>query len=106
MSSVKCETCGTECNDSFRGCYHHPPEARSAWIVCGGCKDSWQLQCENGQSIKAKGHCIRCQISREAKRYRWLRDNKHLGMWWSVQGPEDRNENIDADIDDAMLNGV
>ena len=37
-----------------------------------------------------------------ANRYVWLRDNKHLDTWWSVQGPEDRKKNIDADIDAAM----
>jgi hypothetical protein len=37
-----------------------------------------------------------------AERYRWLRDNKHLDAWWSVAGPIDRCENIDADIDGAM----
>lgn len=39
----------------------------------------------------------------DAERYRWLRDNKHLDIWWSVDGPEDRCENIDADVDEAML---
>lgn len=38
----------------------------------------------------------------DALRYRWLRDNKHLDGWWSVEGPEDRAENIDSDIDTAM----
>lgn len=38
----------------------------------------------------------------DARRYRWLRDNKHLDIWWSVDGPEDRCDNIDADIDAAM----
>lgn len=39
---------------------------------------------------------------RDALRYRWLRDNKHLDVWWSVDGPEDRCANIDADIDAAI----
>jgi len=38
----------------------------------------------------------------DARRYRWLRDNKHLDIWWSVEGPEDRCDNIDADIDAAI----
>lgn len=38
----------------------------------------------------------------EAVRYRWLRDNNHLNIWWSVDGPKDRCANIDADIDAAM----
>lgn len=39
----------------------------------------------------------------DAARYRWLRDHRHLDMWWSVSGPKDRCENIDADIDAAMI---
>lgn len=42
------------------------------------------------------------EIEKQAARYRWLRDNKHLDIWWSVQGPKDRCANIDADIDAAM----
>jgi hypothetical protein len=42
-------------------------------------------------------------IEKDAIRYRWLRDNKHLDQWWSVQGPKDKSDNIDADIDAAML---
>lgn len=38
----------------------------------------------------------------DARRYRWLRDNKHLDIWWSVEGPKDRCDNIDADIDAAI----
>jgi len=38
----------------------------------------------------------------DAGRYRWLRDSGHLDMFWSVEGPEDRCDNIDADIEDAM----
>lgn len=38
----------------------------------------------------------------DASRYRWLRDNKHLDIWWSVSGPNDRCENIDMDIDEAI----
>lgn len=38
----------------------------------------------------------------DAKRYQWLRDHKHLDIWWSVDGPKDRCENIDGDIDAAM----
>lgn len=40
----------------------------------------------------------------DAERYRWLRDNKYLDIWWSVAGPKDRCANIDADIDEARLN--
>ena len=43
------------------------------------------------------------ELEQQAARYRWLRDNKHLDIWWSVEGPEDRCDNIDADIDSAML---
>lgn len=39
---------------------------------------------------------------RDGVRYRWLRDNGHLDVWWSVEGPADRCANIDADIDTAM----
>lgn len=39
---------------------------------------------------------------KQAARYRWLRDNKHLDVWWSVEGPSDRCDNIDRDIDEAM----
>lgn len=42
------------------------------------------------------------ETEKQAARYRWLRDNKHLDAWWSVQGPKDRRANIDADIDNAM----
>ena len=38
----------------------------------------------------------------DAGRYRWLRDSGHLNMFWSVDGSEDRRDNIDADIEDAM----
>ena len=41
-------------------------------------------------------------LESDAKRYRWLRDNKHLDVWWSVEGPKDRCNNIDSDIDTAM----
>lgn len=41
-------------------------------------------------------------LAADARRYRWLRDNKHLDRWWSVSGPNDRCDNIDADIDEAM----
>lgn len=37
----------------------------------------------------------------DAERYRWLKEQGHLNSWWSVQGPEDRSKNIDADIDTA-----
>jgi len=40
---------------------------------------------------------------KDAKRYRWLRDNKHLDRWWSVEGPGDRCANIDQDIDNAIF---
>lgn len=33
---------------------------------------------------------------------RWLRDNKHLDIWWSVDGNKDRCKNIDDDIDQAI----
>jgi len=38
----------------------------------------------------------------DAGRYRWLRNSGHLDAFWSVEGPEDRRDNIDADIEDAM----
>ncbi len=41
-------------------------------------------------------------MERDALRYRWLRDNKHLDIWWSVEGNSDHNQNIDDDIDEAM----
>lgn len=42
---------------------------------------------------------------RDGERYRWLRDNGHLDIWWSVSGPKDRCANIDADIDAARREG-
>jgi hypothetical protein len=42
------------------------------------------------------------ELEPDAIRYRWLRDNKHLDIWWSVSGPSDRAQNIDADIDAAI----
>ena len=42
------------------------------------------------------------ETKKQAARYRWLRDNKHLDAWWSVQGPKGRCANIDADVDNAM----
>lgn len=48
---------------------------------------------------------VECEkLRKDAERYRWLRDNGHLNIWWSVEGPEDRCDNIDADIDEAMNN--
>lgn len=44
----------------------------------------------------------RIKLIRDAERYCWLRDNGHLDMFWSVQGPSDKAANIDADIDEAM----
>lgn len=41
-------------------------------------------------------------LKSDSERYQWLKDNGHLDMWWSVQGPEDKSDNIDADIDEAM----
>jgi hypothetical protein len=41
-------------------------------------------------------------LARDSKRYRWLRDNGHLDIWWSVEGPEEKSKNIDADIDEAI----
>ena len=38
----------------------------------------------------------------DAGRYRWLREAGHLDKFWSVEGPGERNDNIDADIEDAM----
>ncbi len=46
------------------------------------------------------------KIEQEAARYRWLRDNKWLDIWWSVAGPRDRCDNIDFDIDVAMAEGA
>lgn len=42
------------------------------------------------------------QDEKDAARYRWLRDHKYLDSFWSVQGPSDRGQNIDADIDECM----
>lgn len=42
------------------------------------------------------------ELRKDAERYRWLRDNKHLDIWWSVDGDKDRCKNIDDDIDAAM----
>ncbi|WP_155774340.1 hypothetical protein [Burkholderia pseudomultivorans] len=51
--------------------------------------------------------CDRLEAAeKDAERYRWLRDNKHLDAWWSVTGPTDRCENIDADIDGAMTDAL
>jgi len=72
------------------------------WIKCGDCADSWGRNTPIGNNIKKHGLCLRCLRNLESRRYRWLRDNKHLDMWWSVEGPKDRCKNIDADIDEAM----
>jgi len=51
---------------------------------------------------KVEVEYLRKRDAADAKRYRWLRDNKHLDIWWSMQGPENRCDNIDEDIDEAM----
>lgn len=40
---------------------------------------------------------------KNSKRYKWLRDNGHLDIWWSVDGSSERCKNIDEDIDAAIL---
>jgi hypothetical protein len=39
----------------------------------------------------------------DAGRYRWLREAGHLDQFWSVEGPISRGDNIDADIEEAMV---
>lgn len=69
---------------------------------------SHQIIFEQSKEIDAQAALIEQQAKRiaeleaDAMRYRFLRDNKHLDKWWSVAGPSDRCENIDADIDEAM----
>lgn len=42
-----------------------------------------------------------------AARYRWLRDNRHLGAWFSAGFSHlEYGQNIDADIDEAMIEDV
>lgn len=42
-------------------------------------------------------------VQRDAARYRWLRDNNHLGAWFSAGNSHmSYADNIDTDIDDAM----
>ena len=42
------------------------------------------------------------KLKKDAERYQWLRDNKHLDIFWSVAGNKDRCKNIDDDIDQAI----
>lgn len=64
------------------------------------CPHGYNLYC--AKCAKEKSDEIQA-LMQDAKRYRWLRKNKHLDIWWSVEGPENREDNIDADIDAAML---
>jgi len=56
---------------------------------------------ESAQAIEEAKSLIK-ELQEDSQRYRWLRDNKHLDMWWSVDGPDNRHDNIDTDIDEAM----
>jgi uncharacterized membrane protein YgaE (UPF0421/DUF939 family) len=56
---------------------------------------------ESAKAIEEAEQLIE-ELKTDAQRYRWLRDNKHLDIWWSVEGPANRCENIDVDIDEAM----
>lgn len=56
---------------------------------------------ESAKAIEEAEQLIE-ELQSDAQRYRWLRDNKHLDLWWSVEGPFNRCDNIDADIDEAM----
>ena len=42
-------------------------------------------------------------LQNDANRYRWLKDQGHLDIWWSVEGSKDRIKNIDEDIDQAIM---
>lgn len=51
---------------------------------------------------QAQGDDAQC-----AARYRWLRDNRHLGAWFSAGFSHlEYGQNIDADIDEAMIEDV
>jgi len=56
---------------------------------------------ESAKAIEEAEHLIE-ELQSDAQRYRWLRDNKHLDIWWSVEGSTDRCANIDDDIDSAI----
>ena len=56
---------------------------------------------ESAKAIEEAEQLIE-ELKTDAQRYRWLRDNKHLDIWWSVEGPVNRCDNIDVDIDEAM----
>ena len=56
---------------------------------------------ESAKAIEEAEQLIE-ELQLDAQRYRWLRDNKHLDLWWSVEGPTNRCHNIDTDIDEAM----
>ncbi len=56
---------------------------------------------ESAKAIEEAEELIEA-LQADAEKYRWLRDNKHLDIWWSVEGPKDRCKNIDIDIDQAI----
>lgn len=61
---------------------------------------------EEWTALMGGGELVDDAVLRDAARYRWLRDNNHLGAWFSAGNSHmSYADNIDTDIDDAMKGG-
>lgn len=67
--------------------------------------DSLLAQVVNAQVEVAEANERAQRAEADAQRYRWLRDHGELDLFWSLSGPENKADNIDADIDAAMKEG-
>jgi hypothetical protein len=63
------------------------------------------FQAGQDQAENVPAHLVEGVLA-DARRYRWLKFNNHLGAWWSAGGPADKFLDIDQDIDTAEQEGA
>lgn len=67
--------------------------------LCTTCKYSWQALFTPAGFVSISDSSA---VFDEARRYRWLRDNKHLDTWQNDNSPVTHSANIDNSIDNAI----